>query len=252
MVVTQPPKPAGRDKKLTYSDVDVWAHQRHTPKTFDFGDIPEADFGVVASYGRIIPESVIKKFKYGILNIHPSLLPKYRGASPVQTAIADGLTQTGLTVMLMDQKMDHGPIVSQFKEDILPTDTTQTLRDRVFERAAQFLIELIPNLVSGKIKPRPQNDTEATVTKIIDKDDGYVDMTTGDDVKKEQFIRAMSPWPGAWTYVMANELKKRLKILKAHLEGEKLELDEVQLEGKNPVKWKEFERAYGSQFCPAS
>lgn len=252
MVVTQPPKPSGRDKKITYSAVDNWAHSKRIPKTFDLQEIPEAELGIVAAYGKIIPDEIINKFKYGILNIHPSLLPKYRGASPVQSAIAAGEEKTGLTVIQMDKKMDHGPIVSQFKEDIAVDDTTVTLRDRLFERSADFIIALIPNYVSGKINLKAQDDAEATFTKIINKDDGYIDMTQGEDKKKEAFIRAMSPWPGAWTYIKVNKEKKRLKILKAHLEEGKLVLDEVQLEGKNPVTWKQFESAYGSQFYPTS
>jgi methionyl-tRNA formyltransferase len=244
MVVTQSPKPSGRDKKITYSDVDTWAHERHIPKTFDLNDVPEADLGIVASYGKIIPKSVIEKFKYGILNIHPSLLPKYRGASPVQSAIASGETTTGLTIILMDEKMDHGPIISYFKEDIRQDDTTKTLRDRLFERSVEFLIDLIPSFISEKIRPKAQNEAEASFTKTINKDDGYVDMTKGDNLQKERFIRAMSPWPGAWTYVQIGGTKKRLKIISAHLEDEKLVLDEVQLEGKTPVSWNQFKLGY--------
>ena len=252
MVVTQPPKPSGRDKKITFAPVDDWAHKRRIPKTASFDDIPEADLGIVAAYGKLIPEPVINKFKYGILNIHPSLLPKYRGASPVQSAIAAGETQTGLTVIKMDREMDHGPIVSQFKESIGPDDTTQTLRDRLFERSAEFLIELIPNYISEKVKSKDQNHKEATFTKTIKKDDGYLDMTKKDDADKERFIRAMSPWPGAWTYVQIEDKKLRLKLNKGHLEDGKLILDEVQLEGKKPVKWEQFRSAYGSKFSPTS
>lgn len=252
MVVTQPPRPVGRDKRIGYSAVDDWAHKKRIPKTFTFDEVPEADLGIVASYGKIIPEEVISKFTYGILNIHPSLLPKYRGASPVQSAIAAGETRTGLTVIKMDKQMDHGPIVSQFKEDILPEDTTPTLRDRLFARAGKFLVDLIPFYISEKIIPKAQNDKEATFTKMIKKDDGFIDLTKEDGVAQERFIRAMSPWPGAWTYVTVNDKKLRLKILSAHLEEEKLVLDEVQLEGKTPVKWTQFESAYGSQFSQSS
>ncbi len=252
MVVTQPPRPVGRDKHIGYSAVDDWAHRKKIPIAFTFDQIPEADLGIVASYGKIIPEEVISQFTYGILNVHPSLLPKYRGASPVQSAIAAGEERTGLTIIKMDKQMDHGPIVSQFKETILPTDTTPTLRDRLFERAGKFLVDLIPFYVSEKIKPKPQDDAQATFTKMIKKEDGFVDLTKEDGVAQERFIRAMSPWPGAWTYVKTNDKKSRLKILTAHLEEEKLVLDEVQLEGKTPVKWSQFENAYGSQFSQSS
>ena len=139
-VVTQSPKPAGREKKITFSPVDAWAHKRKIPIYYKSSDLikdgPEADFGVLAAYGEIIPVGVINNFKYGILNLHPSLLPQFRGASPVQGAIASGATQTGVTVIKLDQKLDHGPILSQFKEQLLPEDTTDTLRERLFSRGA--------------------------------------------------------------------------------------------------------------------
>jgi methionyl-tRNA formyltransferase len=123
-VVTQPPKPAGRDKKIEYSAVDTWAYKKDIRilrdldmRSSDTGkNLPEADLGVVAAYGKIIPKEIISHFKFGILNIHPSLLPKYRGASPTQAAIAAGETTTGVTVIKMDENMDHGPVVSSLKE----------------------------------------------------------------------------------------------------------------------------------------
>src|SRR3972149_4127019 len=123
-VVTQSPKPAGREKKITFSPVDAWAHKRKIPIYYKLSDLLGkrivADLGVLAAYGEIIPEAVIKNFKYGIINLHPSLLPKFRGASPVQAAIVSGKPVTGVTVIKLDAKLDHGPIVSQFKEEILP------------------------------------------------------------------------------------------------------------------------------------
>ena len=241
LVVTQSPKPAGREKRMTYSPVDNRAFEKRIPKTFSFDDIPEADLGVCAAYGKIIPESVIKKFKYGILNIHPSLLPKYKGASPVSSAIAAGEAQTGLTVIKMDKEMDHGPIVSYFKEEILPNDTSETLRDRLFERSADFLISLIPNYISGKVKPKEQNHKEATYTKILTKEDGFIDLTIShSQLEISNFIRAMSPWPGAWTQLRSSSFAGQAKRLKL------LPNDMVQLEGKNPVKLSQFEAAYGS------
>lgn len=246
MVVTQPPKPAGREKRLTYSPADNWAFEKRIPKTFSLDEVPAADLGITASFGKIIPESVINKFKYGILNIHPSLLPKYRGSSPVAAAIAAGETQAGLTVIKMDKQMDHGPIISFFKEEIQPTDTAEGLRDRLFARAADFLIALIPGYISGKVKPKEQNHKEATFTKLLAKEDGYIDVGKTSPAKTERFIRAMSAWPGAWTYVRIENKKLRLKLLRAHLEKDKLVLDEVQLEGKNPVKWQQLRAAYPS------
>jgi len=254
-VVTQPPKEAGRKKKMTFSPVDNWAHKRKIPVItnlpagkagLDISEFPEANLGVVASYGKIIPQSVINYFKYGILNIHPSTLPKYRGASPIQQQIIDGVKETGVSIIKMDKLMDHGPIVSQFAEQIDKTDTNETLRENLFERSAQFLIDLIPNYLSGKINLKPQDEDHATSTKIIDKDDGYVTpaMLAQEPEKVERMIRAYKPWPGIYTFVEIEGEKKRLKILKAHIEEGKLVLDKVQLEGKKTVSFEEFGRGY--------
>jgi len=223
--------------------VDTWAFKRKVPIFFDFGKpLPDADMGVLAAYGKILPKSVVNGFKFGILNIHPSLLPKYRGASPIQATIADGETQTGATIIRLDEEMDHGPIVAQFKEDVLPNDTNESLTTKLFERSADVLIQAIPAYISGKIKPKAQDEKEATFTKLLKKEDGFIDLKKASPIEAERFIRAMHPWPGVWTYI--EPAHKRLKIKKAHLEEDKLILDEVQLEGKDPVSFKQFKEGY--------
>ncbi len=251
-VVTQPPMPVGREQFKKYSPVDDWAHKRSlagsagkraVPIFFAFDKpFPEAELGVCAAYGKIIPKKIIDLFKFGILNIHPSLLPKYRGASPISAAIESGDIETGITIIKMDEKMDHGPIVTFFKEKILPDDSTESLRNRLFERSGNVLIQLIPAYISGKVKLKEQNEKEATFTKVLTREDGYIDFTSHQSpITIHNFIRAMNPWPGAW---MRLENQKRLKLLKAHLEEGKLILDEVQLEGKDPVSWKQFKEGY--------
>lgn len=239
-VVTQPPRPMGRKQIKTYSPIDKWAHDRKIPIFYSAGELigSNLDFelGVLASYGEIIKKEVIDLFPKGILVIHPSLLPKYRGASPVPEAIKNGDTVTGVTIFKMDEKVDHGPIISQFKEDVLPTDTGEALRNRLFERSAEVLAELIEPYLKGKIVPRAQNDSGATFTKILKKEDGYVDLAKEDKISLERKIRAYSPWPGVWTKLSDG---KRLKILPD---------DMVQLEGKNPVTLKQFEEAYPGVF----
>jgi methionyl-tRNA formyltransferase len=243
-VVTQPPKEVGRKKVRTFSAVDSWAHKKKIQviTNLNIRDFPEANLGVVASYGKIIPIHVINYFANGILNIHPSLLPKYRGASPIQSQIVDNVTQTGVTVIKMDAKMDHGPIISQFAEQIDKTDTNETLRNRLFERSAQFLVDLIPNYLSKKITPKPQDETQATFTKIISREDGFVTPATFTEnpEKVERMIRAYKPWPGVYTIIN----NKRLRILEVHMENNKLILDKVQIEGKKQVSFEEFKRGY--------
>ncbi len=229
-VVTQSPKPVGRDKIITYSAVDSWAFKKHIPRNFDYVDLPEADMGVCASFGMIIPKVVINNFKFGILNIHPSLLPEFRGASPIQATIIAG-SDPAISIIKMDEKMDHGPILTQFKEDILENDTNETLRKRLFEKSAEVLIEMIPAYIEGKIKLKPQDESKATYTKIIIKQDGFVDLIKDDSIIIERKHRAYIPWPGIWTLVNG----KRLKILEF-----KNEPVTVQLEGKKPISYKQF------------
>lgn len=255
-VVTQSPKPVGRKQILSYSPIDKWAHEHKIPIHYSSKELPidkvEADLGVLASYGEIIPKEVINLFPKGILVIHPSLLPEYRGASPVPASIMNGDAVTGVTIFKMDEKMDHGPIVVQSKEDIFPEDTGESLRARLFEKSARILVETIDPYLNGKIKPKDQNHSEATFTSILKKEDGKVDLKADDPIEIERKFRAYSPWPGIWTLLRLStsletsegQAQKRLKILKAHLENDKLVLDEVQLEGKNPVTYQQFKEAH--------
>jgi methionyl-tRNA formyltransferase len=274
-VVTQAPKPVGRSQFLEYSAIDTWAHKRDIPKFFKaekvVGEAIEADLGILAAYGEIIPGRVVHYFPHGILNIHPSLLPKYRGASPIQAAIVAGDKKTGVSIIKLDEKLDHGPIVSSFDEKIKNDDTTESLRERLFARSGEFLAELIPSYISGKVNIKGQNHSDATYTTIIKKKDGFIkpvyfknalegkstndkweigfikDFTlTPSPEGIERFIRAMHPWPQAWTYVDINGDKLRLKILKAKLEGTKLVPEMVHLEGKTAVTWKQFKEGYSN------
>ena len=274
-VVTQPPKPVGRKQIKMYSPVDNWAHTKRIPIFYEPEDLlanhpNDFELGIIADYGRIISKPVIDAFPRGILNIHFSSLPAFRGASPVQAAIVSGLSEIGISIFKIDEGLDHGPIVSQFREDISPQETYGALKRRLFPVSAEVLCELLPSYISGKIKLKPQDHSNATYTQLITKKDGfippkYIDgAIKGEACAKEKwqfafikdfslsptpdnlynFIRAMDPWPSAWTNIKIGKFSKRLKILKAHTDGSKLVLELVQLEGKNPVAWEQFNQAY--------
>ncbi|HJX45723.1 MAG TPA: methionyl-tRNA formyltransferase [Patescibacteria group bacterium] len=278
-VVTQEPKPTGRKQLLSYSPVDNWAYKRDLPIFFDPEDIIKnsitADMGILASYGKIIPKSVINYFKFGIINVHPSCLPKYRGASPIQASIISQDNETGVSIIKLDEKLDHGPIVCQFKEEILPQDTFESLRNRLFERSCDVLTALILPYTQGKITLKKQDDTKASFTRQIIKEDAFIppkylekalkketvkDKWTIPFIKDfaitptgavlDRFIRAMYPWPIAWTIISIDSSNhaKRIKILKSHIDNEKLILDEVQMEGKSPVTWRQFKEGYPQSF----
>lgn len=288
-VVTQPPKPVGRKKVLTPSPVSLWA-KAHGILVFDgkpreiVEDLKKfgAKIGVLAAYGRILPPELLAVFPHGILNIHPSLLPKYRGASPIQAAIAAGEEKTGVTIIKLDEEMDHGPIIAQFTEEIRENDTAGTLRERLFKKASDVLITILPAYLESSTELREQEHEKATYTTLLKKEHGFIPpryiaaTLKGDAFQSLQkegwqipfikdyslvpsayalecFIRAMSPWPGAWTLLRSKSFggqAKRLKILKAHVEKDPITYhlslipDLVQLEGKNPVSWKEFKKGY--------
>jgi methionyl-tRNA formyltransferase len=257
-VATQAPKAAGRKKEISSSAVDDWARKNKIKVIYNLNKVPQADLGIVAAYGKIIPASVITKFKFGVINIHPSLLPKYRGTSPVQAAIKNGDKITGATFIKMDAKIDHGPIIFQFKEKIKSNDTTGSLRKRLFKESAQSLTTLISNYLNNKLKPKAQKHKLAIYCKPLKKQDGFINpkkiqkALNGINAKKiDCFIRAMTPWPGAWTKINLNRTNNtnRLKILEAHLTKSStnhysLSIDKAQLEGKNPVAWEQFRQGY--------
>lgn len=279
-VVTQKPKVAGRKKILTYSPVDKWAYDKkipifHSSEEFLKANI-KADVGILAAYGEILPKTVLNFFPRGILNIHGSLLPKWRGATPVRSAIISGEKETGATIIKLDEKLDHGPIVTKFKEEIEKEDTSETLKTKIFERAGPILSELFEPYIKGKINLKAQNEDDATYCREITKQDGFVplkllknalDGNVGKDTweisfmkdfstnptpeRIYDFVRAMDPWPFAWTLVSTakDAEEKRLKILKCHIEkkddgNETLVLDNVQLEGKNTVSFEQFKQGY--------
>ena len=165
-VVTQPDKPKGRDLKLQPSPVKILAEKLNLPvlqplKARDENFISQLrelkpDLIVVVAYGQILPQSLLDLPPHGCLNVHTSLLPKYRGAAPIQWAIADGEPETGVTIMQMDAGLDTGPLVAARRTPIQPADDSQTLHDRLAQLGAELLVETIPDFVAGKIPPQPQ------------------------------------------------------------------------------------------------
>lgn len=207
-------------------------------KNFTLVDsLNEADLGVVAAYGRILTKNELNTPKYGCINIHPSLLPKYRGPTPVQTAILNGDKETGVTIIKLDEEVDHGPILAQVKKPIFLTDTSESLYKRLFEKGAQLLPITLHEYINGLIKPVAQNHSKATFTKPLTRTDGYIDIS--DTISSErlgQMIRAYYPWPGTWAkWKMKDGKWKILKFL-----PEK----KIQVEGKKPMSYKDFLNGY--------
>lgn len=174
-----------------------------------------ADAGVLGYFGRILPQELLSFFPKGIINIHPSLLPKYRGPTPVQTAILNGDKLTGTTIILLDNEVDRGPMLTQQKEEILPNDTTDSLHEKLFILGAQLIKDILPRYLTGTLDPLEQNHNDATYTNHLSKSDGQIDINNPPDKEKlDRMIRAYFPWPGVWgKWQMANGKWKILKFL---------------------------------------
>jgi len=217
MVVTQPDRPQGRGRRVTPSPVKQAARDLGYPviqpssiKTPEFADQIKSlnpDFQVVIAYGKILPENVLALPRIGTINIHASLLPKLRGAAPIQWAVINGETQTGVCSMLMDKGMDTGDVLLTAKEAIEPDDTAGTLHDRLAVAGARVLIDTLKAYADNTIQPMPQDHDLATYAPMLTKDDGRIDWNKSAKTL-ENFIRGVTPWPGAFTFWG----DKRLKI----------------------------------------
>jgi methionyl-tRNA formyltransferase len=221
-VVTQPDRPAGRKQQLTPCDVKTFAQQRGLPvlSPEKIGDsLPElaalkADLFVVVAYGQYIPQSVLALPKYGAINLHPSLLPKYRGSSPIQWAVANGDTVTGVTILYVSEKMDAGDIILQREVPISPDDTSATLEPVLAAAGAKLLMEAVEQIRSGTVQRHPQNDATATEVRKLTKDDGRLDWTLSAEVLRNR-VRGFTPWPGCFCEMPDGQ---RLKVVRAAVE----------------------------------
>lgn len=194
------------------------------------------DVFVVAAYGKILSKEILNIPKYGCINIHPSLLPKYRGPSPIQTAILNGDTTTGITFIQMDEEVDHGPILKSINYNLSTTDTFEDLVKKLFKISAQHITSIINDYVTGKIQLKPQDDKLASSCPHINREDGYIDITKPPSKDQlDRMIRAYYPWPGAYTTLRIKNLELRIKLLPNNM---------IQLEGKKPVALETFFRGY--------
>lgn len=238
MIVTTPDRPQGRRLLLTPPPVKIWAENNHLPysqpeKLRDF-ILPPCEVAIVASYGKLLPPTLLTQPRHGFVNLHPSLLPKYRGATPLQAAILSDDTETGVTLMEVDAEMDHGPIIAQ--EKIALTNQTFTeLRETAATLGVKLILNYLPPYLSGELKSVPQNHAEATFTKKIKKTDGQLQANDPAEIKYKKF-RAYTPWPGAYFF----HAGRRVIIKKARLEDGELIIEQVVPEGKKEMAYSEF------------
>lgn len=256
LIVTSTDKPAGRGRVLTPSAVAQWAHECGIeilkPEQFDvvfLQDLKERSVSlksrvfVVIDYGQFLPNALLEIPERGVLNMHPSLLPRLRGPSPIRSAILNNEKETGVTVMLVDAEMDHGPIVAQKKIAIPEWPPRGRELDVLLAReGGSLLADILPHWVSGEIIEQTQNHDIATYTKQFTKEDGYIDLD-GDTYKNLLKIHAFDGWPGTFTYFIKSNSRTRVQILDAHIEGTKLIIDSVKPEGKSEMRYEDFARS---------
>jgi methionyl-tRNA formyltransferase len=267
-VVTQPDRPAGRGGELRPPPIKALALAHGIAcvqpiklrEVKDWLQAQDADLFVVAAFGQILPQSVLDIPRCGCLNVHGSLLPRWRGAAPIHAAIRAGDSETGITIMKMDAGLDTGPMLTKAAIPIAPDDTSASLHDRMAKLGADLLIETIPRYLSGEITPQPQDDQLATYAPQIAKEDGQIDWNQP-AVQIERTIRAFDPWPGTFTHWEGKLLKIHRGRVRAGqqtpgsvvlVEGSLcvgtaeglLQLEEVQLEGKKRVSAADFVRGY--------
>lgn len=280
LVVTNSAKPVGRKQTPGRSMVHdrakkmglpVISAEKITNEIIEKIRGLKPDFFVLIDYGKIILQKLLDIPPYGTINVHPSALPKYRGASPMQNAILNGEKETAISIMLIDAQVDHGPILAQKNVDIQPDDTWGSLYKRLSGEYPTFLMQTLKKYLSGEIKPVPQDDSKATFTKILSREDGKIDWSKSAE-KIERMVRAYNPWPS--TYCHCEEQSdvaiplKRIKVLKVSISSQDypdkkpgdlfltnkklaakcgqgtLILEQVQPEGKKSMAGEEFARGY--------
>lgn len=221
-VWTQADKKAGRKQKLRKSAVKMVAENNKLaifePAKFDAEAIRELkeqkpDLIIVAAYGKILPPEVLDIPGFGALNVHPSLLPKFRGPSPIQNTLLEGERETGTTIILMNEKVDAGDVLSQRKSAVGENETYPELLSRLAELSSDLLLETLPLWAERKIKPVPQDESQATYCQLIERSDGQI-IWTDDTASIYNRYRAFLAWPGLFTFWEKDDLNLRLKLLK--------------------------------------
>jgi len=272
-VVTQPDKPAGRGNSIKQSPVKKWSTENNIriiqpnkiKESSDYSFIFELnpDVIVVASYGKILPLDLLNSAKFGAINVHASLLPKYRGASPIQAAILSGDSETGISIMLMDAGMDTGKVLMQKSIAITDGETSGSLSEKLATLGADLLLKSLPDWINNKIEPQNQEEKYSSVCKKINKEDGKINWELKSSLI-ERLIRAYNPWPSAWSILKESEQVIKIhaakNIIAKHVQNDigklfltdqknpgvycgedsALELLSVQPQGKNPMSGRDF------------
>ncbi len=245
-VVTAPDSIQGRKKLLTPSPIKKYCLEKSLSPIFTPDRLDQSiaenlkalnpSLFIVAAYGKILPKIILDIPTLGALNIHPSLLPKYRGPSPIQSAILNGDNKTGISIIRMDDQMDHGPILKQWVFPISEKDTSESLHINMFADAAKKLPSIIEDYLQGSLLPQPQDENQATYCPLITKKSGFFSLENPPPPEiLDRMIRAYYPWPTAWTTLKIKDKEVRIKFLPDY---------KLQVEGGKPLTLKEFLNGY--------
>lgn len=252
-LVCNPDRPVGRKKIITpppakvtasrYGGIEIFQPEKLDSDFLDKLKKINADFYVVAAYAKILKKELLEIPAKGVIGVHPSLLPKYRGSSPIQSAILNRETETGTCLFLIDEKIDHGPVLATDKIALKPHITYKELEKELAELSGGLLVRTLPVFVEGKIKMSEQDESKAVFTKKFSTEDGFIDYPILSEAQSgnpelasniDAKVRALNPEPGVYTF----KNSKRIKILKTAATEGKLKILEVQYEGKNPTAFK--------------
>ena len=244
LIVTTPDKQQGRGLKLTPNVVKSWAIEHDIAVTDDQSTVTsDCDLFIVASYGKILPANIVNMPKHKTLNMHPSLLPRYRGASPLPTTMLDDAKETGVTIMRMDEKMDHGPIVATKEITVNEWPTYEEFEDMMAREGGKLMGEIIPDWVAGKIPEKEQDHSRATFTKKIKKEDAELDLSA-DPYLNFRKIQAYHEWPQAYFFADKNGAKARVKVTAASFKDGELKIERVIPEGSREMAYADFLNGY--------
>ena len=259
-VVTKPDAPKGRHMTLTSPTIKVWCDMKGIrvlqPESLKeiTGESPLLDTAydvfIVASYGKLIPEKILATPRKGILNVHPSLLPHYRGASPIESTLLDGMITTGVSIIKLDNEMDHGPILVQTAFMMDPSATSGTLEVSCGQIGGELLLQVLPSYLDGTLIPKEQDHGKATYCTKIEKSLGEITLETKAYEVLRKY-RALTPWPGIYFFIQHKDKLMRVKVTNVDMQKEitkDTDASEVILqvipEGKKEIGWDDFERGY--------
>ncbi len=246
VIVTSQDKPSGRGLEMHETPVAIWAKinnikclkpEKLTPEFID--NLETTDLNIVVAYGKIIPEILINKPKLGTINIHYSLLPKWRGASPLEASLLNGDEATGISIQQMKYKLDSGPILMEEEIGINIEESKSEIRDELINLGANCLSDILPKIENKSIKPRLQDETKATFCKKIKKEDGEIDLSEN-QMKIWNKYRAFYGWPGVFFFTEKNSKRLRIKITEATYENNSFIVKRVVPEGKKEISYDEF------------